>query len=308
MKNSIKDNAQRLFEEGYSAKEIAVELAGQAAQSTIYRWVDEFEAESDFLHGIADPPDQNDDSEIKEESYEQNDDQEFEDVKDEDGDSEEYYLDKEMDDQPAINPESEIEIRKAKRSVEKKIRKLFNAILAHSSGHEWSHSQITRMLSALTSTQETIEEIYEYDPDQYKENAYWVNLESFTDLFDSLRNAGGAIELNFDDEQQVQTQAVLDIENFDDLYEWGTTFQYRYDRFIAELDETNGARIDAEKLFSFLNRAKNLISEINENDSENDFDSESEILKEIKKDLKRMKREVEDSFWGTTKCVLATEI
>ncbi len=313
MKNQIKEMAHDLFAQNYSAKEAAIELVGQASQSTLYRWYEEFETEQDFLHGIADdPPQQENDGDLEKEEYfgeleEDNlgelEEDEAQEIELDEGETQNTEL--EIDNEEVDEEADEIQIRKMKRGVEKKAKKLFHAIKSHSSSHEWSHSQINRMLLSLGNTQEEVEKLLKYDPTLYRENAFWVNLEEFIDLFQSFASAGGSVELNFSEDQQDEINVILRIQEFNEEYDWKNEFDAHWDRLQDDLVEINNQRIDADIALTYQNRIDGLIKDLKY------YDAESEELKPLNilsRDFKKLLAKIEDSFWGSVEFVLDEDL
>lgn len=298
MKNQIKEKVRALYEDSRSAKEIAQELFDEVSQATVYRWINEFESGSDFLHGIVDDDHQlQNETDVGEALSE-----EFEDIDDEDDLS--VFEDEEQEiDQAYLEDEEsdEKETRKRKRSVERKVKKLFNTILSHSSGHEWSHSQIRKMLMSLNSIQEEIEDLFEYESDIFKLNAYWTYLETFIALFQSFSNAGGDVELNFDEELKDEINVVLNIEEFDEAYDWASVIDTRLARLKNDLAAINNQKIDTEQANDFQTRIKDLVDELKDNDTLSTFSEDLISLKKLRKVFKRLLVEIEESFWGSSR-------
>lgn len=303
MKNQIKEKARVLYDDNRAPKEIAQELIDEVSQATVYRWINEFENESDFLHGIVDDEpklkEHTDLGEVDSDELEGIDDDlsGFDDEDDQAGIDDEH----EIDHHELEDTNDEKAIRKRKRSIEKKIKKLFNAILSHSSGHEWSHSQIRRMLMSLNSVQENIEDLYDYEPDVFKQNSFWTYLDSFIGLFQSFSNAGGDVELNFDEELKDEINVVLNIEEFDEAYDLANVMDTRLARLKNDLAAIDNQKIDAEKAYDFQTRINGLIDALKENDAESTYREELISLKGLKKDFKRLSVEIEESFWGSVR-------
>ncbi len=303
MKNRIKELARELYEQEYSAKEAAVELVGQASQSSIYRWFDEFEGESDFLSGVVDNEDSQEetDTDLGIEGPGEDEESIEDDLSDLAGiDDEEDDL-AEVDDEVTevlMDEDNEITLRKSKRGIEKKMKKLFNAIFSHSSGHEWSNSQLKRMLRSMDSIQDQIENIFDYNSESFRANAYWVYLDSFIDLFQSFVNAGGDVEIDFVEKISDEMSAVLSIEEFDTEYVWGDIFEDEFSRLKNDLKEIDGQKLDADKAYDYESRIGNLVAELEGNDSESAYTNEMSTLKGLKKDFKQLSVTIEESFWG----------
>lgn len=314
MKNLVKQKVQAFYLDGMTAKEIERELYDEVSLATVYRWITEFDSESDSLHGIVD-----DELQLKDESdLGEVDSDEFEGIEDDDDlsgfdnegelsgiheddyeNNEAYLADEEKD---------EIGIRKRKRSVEKKVKKLFNAILSHSSGHEWSHTQIKSMLVSLNSLQEDIEDLLEYESNVFKQNAFWTYLETFIGLFQSFANAGGDVELNFDEELNDEINVVLNIKEFDEEYDWASIIDTRLTRLKNDLAEINNQKIDFDQSYVFQTRIKNMIEELKNNDAESTYREELVSLKDLKKVFKRLSVDIEESFWGSARFEMDEEL
>ncbi len=301
MKNSIKEIARELYKQEYSPKEAAVELVGQASQSSVYRWFDEFTSEDDFLSGVVDDEIPADLGDVDSADEPGNIDEEYE--------EESELGEVEGDDENVIDEEArEINSRKIKRGIEKKTKKLFNSILSHSSSFEWSHQQINKMLRSLDSVQDQIEFIFGYDPDEYKLNAFWVYLESFVALFQAYSNAGGVIEINFEREILDEIDAILGVEEFDSVYSWGAIFEAGFSRLKNDLNEIDGQKLDSDATYEYEKRISDLVAELEENDSELAYTNEMSILKGLKKDFKRLSDTIDESFWGSAMFVLDEDL
>ncbi len=316
MKSQKKQKVLALHQDGMTVKEIAQELEGEVSKATVYRWIKELEEESDFLNGIVDDEPQlknktdlgdADSDELDGIDDEEDDDlsglDEEEDLSGYDDDDEELSGFDEDQEEEQASPEdessNEVGIKKRKRTIEKKVKKLFNAIQSHSSGHEWSHSQIRRMLIALNKVQEDIEDLSEYDSEVFKQNAYWAYLETFIGLFQSFSNAGGDVELNFDEELHYEINVVINIQEFDEEYNWDNVIDARLKRLTNDLAIIDNQKIDAEQAYDFQTRINGLIEVLKESDKDSTYREELISLKGLKKDFKRLSGDIEESFWGS---------
>ncbi len=298
MKNIVKEKVLTLYQDdGMTAKEISKEMLDEVSISTIHRWINEFKAEQDFLSGVVD----DDESSIDLGNIDSDEDEEY--SENDLGELIEDNQEEELTDETELEGDSpilgELEIRKNKRGIEKKIKKLFNAIFSHSSGHEWTNSQLKRMLRSLDSIQDQIENIFDYDSESFRANAYWVYLESFIDLFQSFVNAGGDVEIDFDQNLQDEINTVLSIEEFDVEYVWEDIFEAGFLRLKNDLNEIDGQKLDSDAAYEYERRISDLVTELEENDSELAYTNEMSILKGLKKDFKRLFVTIDESFWGS---------
>ena len=158
---------------------------------------------------------------------------------------------------------------------------------------------------SLNSAQEEIEDILEYEPDFFKQNAYWTNLETFIGLFQSFSNAGGDVELNFDEELKDEINVVFNIEEFDEEYDWSSIMDARLNRLKKnDLVVINNQKIDSEQANDFQTCIKDLIDVLKDNNTISPYNEELVSLKRLRKNFKRLLVEIEESFWGNAKFIL----
>lgn len=256
----------------------------------------EFEQESDFLSGVVD-------EDVDEESLSGT--EVLEGTDDEYQDDEDEFLDNE-DEEEIMN--SEIHVRKRKRLVERKIKKLFNAILSHSTGYEWTNSQLNRMLRGLEEVQRDIENFLEYESNLYKENAYWRYLDYFIDLFHSFSNAGGDVEIDFEPEISDYISTVLKVTEFDETYNWIAVFDIKWNRLMTELESIDGVKIDIDVAYDYQAKISTLIEDLKKADANSEHKEKLILLKSLRKDFKRIGVKIENSFWDTARFDLDKEL
>ncbi|SMD32559.1 hypothetical protein SAMN04488029_0906 [Reichenbachiella faecimaris] len=296
----LREEARKLFEEGRNANEIERQLEGQVSKATIYRWINQFSSddeiealtqlENELVESQSEPTEvENEPKQVHSEPQEEQ--------------KELIKFDANSASNDLLNSAA-IELRKKKRIALKGFKKVLRRLIELPPEYAHKLEETDHYINSLEDIQDAVEDIYDYDADQYTENLIWNQATRFIERFENMKIKRLETNLHSDVitlSDQFQIEVILEKEDFDEKGNANLQFTGDFKSLIVEILSLQDQKLTVEACDSLLNKI-NAVSALGEfNDLYDDIPEENELLERLRLTVESIQEHVKNDWWSDHK-------
>lgn len=319
-KNSNKELVKELFDKGMEKVDIVNQLEGSVSQSTVYKWVGNFEKEQSKLESSSsdeleevDSPEDNETTDEPETELDEGSVSTTEEENKLSGhqensvlpgsvlDANENLENEEIEQATLREQQERIRMNKKLNTAARLINSLSRRLTRFSEKRIFSIDQNEEFHSDLEVIQDMIEDAFHYDKKTFRKNIYWLFTQRFINKLESLRRASEAptvIEsyglLSY--EEELYMQSIIDIENDGNENHESIVFTTKFHALIRNgILSNNDEDLHYTKLELILSDIDHILAYASENSLSSLFTQEMEVLVSLREIISGLNKQAKDS-------------
>lgn len=289
----LREEARKLFDEGCNANEIESQLEGRVSKATIYRWLNQFSSvdEIEPRESQSEPVRvENEPNKVHNELQE---------------DQNELITIEASSASNNSQNSATIELRKKKRVALKGFKKVLRRLIELPPEYSHKLEETDHYINSLEDIQDAVEDIYDYDANQYTENLIWNQATKFIERFENMKIKRLETNLHSDVitiSDQFQIEVVLEKEDFDEKDNSDLQFIGDFKSLIVEILSLQDQKLTVETCDYLLDKIKAVSAELGEfNELDDDIPEENEVLERLRLTVESLQEHIKDDWWSDYK-------